>query len=278
MNWGAKVVLNSELKKSSFLFMESWRVVHLNRNNTIMKKIIILLALGVLVVQSSFGQAFGEIIGKVYDSEGAPVMDVQVLTYVGGNLQGTTTDSLGKFRLKPLDAGTYNLEFRFTGKNSVSYSGVVVNPDKITYIQDVTLQDKGELAKIEIVSFKEPLIYRDGGNVTCLLAKELKQMSVSHGGDLKRIAASLTSDIKTSANGEELYFRGSRSGAVIYMLDGVKIRENVPNIPSSGISKMMVYTGGVPAKYGDTTGGVIVIETKSYIEVYNERMAAQANN
>ena len=75
-----------------------------------------------------------------------------------------------------------------------------------------------------------------------------------------------------SANGEELYFRGSRAGSVIYFIDGVKIRQNVPNIPSSGISGMQVYTGGVPAKYGDTTGGVIVVETKSYLEEYNEKM------
>lgn len=240
-----------------------------------MKNILILLALGILGIQGSYAQAYGEIIGKVFDTDGLPVMDVQVMTYVGSSLQGTTTDSLGKFRLKPLSAGTYNLEFRFTGKNSVEYNGVVVNPDKITYIEDVVLHDKGELAKIEVFGFIDPLIDKDGGNVKCLLAKDLQKMSVSHGGNLKNIAAALTSDIKTSPNGEELYFRGSRSGAVIYMLDGVKIRENVPNIPSSGISKMMVYTGGVPAKYGDTTGGVIVIETKSYIEVYNERLAAQ---
>jgi hypothetical protein len=35
---------------------------------------------------------------------------------------------------------------------------------------------------------------------------------------------------------------------------------------------MQVYTGGVPAKYGDTTGGVIVVETKSYLEEYNEKL------
>ena len=56
------------------------------------------------------------------------------------------------------------------------------------------------------------------------------------------------------------------------MLDGVKIRENVPNVPSSGISSMSVYTGGLPAKYGDTTGGVVVIETKSYLEHYYEKL------
>jgi hypothetical protein len=39
-----------------------------------------------------------------------------------------------------------------------------------------------------------------------------------------------------------------------------------------------VYTGGLPARYGDVTGGVIVIETKTYGEMYEaeRRQALQA--
>jgi len=50
-------------------------------------------------------------------------------------------------------------------------------------------------------------------------------------------------------------------------LDGVKIAGAVPNIPPSAISSVSVYTGGLPARYGDVTGGVVVIETKSYAEM-----------
>jgi hypothetical protein len=34
---------------------------------------------------------------------------------------------------------------------------------------------------------------------------------------------------------------------------------------------MIVYAGGIPAKYGDAMGGVIVLETKSYFDLYRER-------
>jgi outer membrane receptor protein involved in Fe transport len=44
---------------------------------------------------------------------------------------------------------------------------------------------------------------------------------------------------------------------------------NAARIPSSAIGSISVYTGGLPAKYGDTTGGVVVIETKSYMDLYN---------
>jgi len=37
------------------------------------------------------------------------------------------------------------------------------------------------------------------------------------------------------------------------------------------IGNMTVYTGGVPAKYGDFTGGVVVIESKSYSDYVIEK-------
>jgi outer membrane receptor protein involved in Fe transport len=41
-------------------------------------------------------------------------------------------------------------------------------------------------------------------------------------------------------------------------------------VPGSSIGGVTVYTGGIPAKYGDTTGGVIILETKSYFDLYRE--------
>ena len=53
----------------------------------------------------------------------------------------------------------------------------------------------------------------------------------------------------------------------------MKIYGTVPTFPAVAISSYSVYTGGLPAKYGDTSGGVIEIETKSYFDLYNQRMA-----
>ena len=41
------------------------------------------------------------------------------------------------------------------------------------------------------------------------------------------------------------------------------------SVPGVSIGALEAYTGGIPAKYGDTTGGVIVLETKSYFDLYN---------
>ena len=70
-------------------------------------------------------------------------------------------------------------------------------------------------------------------------------------------------------NDGELVFRGARKGDMLYLMDGVKTT-SIGNVPSSSIGRMMVYTGGLPAKYGDTLGGVVVMESKSYFDLYRK--------
>jgi hypothetical protein len=46
-------------------------------------------------------------------------------------------------------------------------------------------------------------------------------------------------------------------------VDNVKIIGEL-NVPAGAIAEIIVYSGGIPARYGDVTGGVVVITTKSY--------------
>jgi hypothetical protein len=55
--------------------------------------------------------------------------------------------------------------------------------------------------------------------------------------------------------------RGAREDANYYYIDGVKVRGS-SNLPKSYIGEVTVYTGSIPANYGDITGGVISIESK----------------
>jgi hypothetical protein len=81
--------------------------------------------------------------------------------------------------------------------------------------------------------------------------------------------SAMTSEVKKNENGE-LMFKGSRAGDMLYLVDGIKTRSIGP-MPSCAINSMTIYTGGLPAKYGDTMGGVIVLETKSYFDLLKER-------
>lgn len=237
-----------------------------------MKKIFIVL-IAHATSMMGFSQGYGEIRGKVFDSEGQPLFQAEVHCSAGADVKSVRTDSLGEYVIKPLDPGIYWLVILYNGLAEVRMNDLHVLTDQYTFVEDVQMTELGgTFAKKIVIEAHRGLIDKNGGTMVSIKAKELKQMSVIHGGNLKTIVATLSSDIKTSARGEELYFRGSRSGSVLYFIDGVKIRENVPNIPGPGISSISVYTGGLPAKYGDTTGGVVVVETKSYLEDYYEKL------
>jgi outer membrane receptor protein involved in Fe transport len=58
-----------------------------------------------------------------------------------------------------------------------------------------------------------------------------------------------------------------------YFVDGMKVGSALSGVPNDAINSLSVYTGGLPAKYGDVTGGVVAIETKSYFDLYQQRNA-----
>jgi hypothetical protein len=49
----------------------------------------------------------------------------------------------------------------------------------------------------------------------------------------------------------------------LYIIDGVKVTGD-PQVPQRGLEEIVVITGGIPAQYGDTTSGVVIITTKSF--------------
>lgn len=73
-----------------------------------------------------------------------------------------------------------------------------------------------------------------------------------------------------------LQMRGGRTDAGYYYIDGVKVRGNAA-IPHSSIQQLTVYTGGLPANFGDATGGIVSIETKSCQSIRVEREQRAGN-
>jgi len=230
-------------------------------------------ALALMFVICIKAQSFGEIHGKVVDSKGKPIPGAIITADNSLELQGTATDEDGKFRVKPLRAGKYDVVVLMSGYDTLKVKGVIVEPEKIVRLKDFVLNEASVMtAEVRIIEYIVPLIRYDADHIQTITAEEIKNMPSANGGKLAAIVASMSSDIKPAPNGEDLYFRGSRAGSVLYFIDGVKSRDSNISIPSSGISSMSVYTGGMPAKYGDTTGGVIVVETKSYLEEYYRKL------
>jgi outer membrane receptor protein involved in Fe transport len=64
-----------------------------------------------------------------------------------------------------------------------------------------------------------------------------------------------------SADGERGSVRGQRAEGTVMYIDGIRVRGS-SSLPESAIEQVSVILSGVPAQYGDATGGIINVTTK----------------
>ncbi|MCB0772297.1 MAG: carboxypeptidase regulatory-like domain-containing protein [Flavobacteriales bacterium] len=210
----------------------------------------------------------GELHGKVMDERGEPVPYAIVRAEQGSTISGAQTNDEGRFVLRPLVAGTYELTVQCIGYNTRVITGVRVDPGLLTRLPDVVLNDMLDVVVVERIKWEEPLIRPEDPSRMVITSTQIKNNAIRK--EPVRMIASMTPGVTKAKDSDELYFRGARAGSMAYYVDGVKVTGSNPGVSSEAISRVSVYTGGLPAKYGDVTGGVVAIETKSYFELYQQ--------
>ncbi len=231
-----------------------------------MKKIATLIIIIFFISCNIFAQ-LGEIKGIVKDENGQPLPGANVYIGEGGTLQGTASDVDGKYTIKPVRSGTHSVYISALGYKMSKIYDVLVTAGNIAYVNvdmniavtefdEFVVQEK--MHEIDLINKSEP-------GVQHIIPKEFKQ-SVHKNNPLKAIE-SMSSGITVAPNGKDVYIRGARPISTQYITDGVKSITGGIGIPGLAIGSIKVYTGGVPASFGDVTGGVIVVETTSYFDL-----------
>ena len=174
----------------------------------------------------------------------------------GDQYAGTTTDFDGKYTIKPIEPGSYSVKATFVGYQTIEITGVIISANKITF-QDVKLQEGVALGEIRIIEYKKPLLDQDNLSGETKTAEEIVALPTRSVASV----ASSTAGVYQRDEGDGINVRGSRSDATEYYVDGIKVRGSM-GVPTSGIEQITVVTGGLPAQYGDATGGIIAVTTK----------------
>jgi hypothetical protein len=237
-----------------------------------MRKLLFISCL--LLGQLTWGQGTpGEIVGTVVEFQsGKTIYGAQVFVADQGKKYQAITGPDGRFRISAIPAGKYTMNVKFATDtlsgilvdvpmDGIHNSGIIKFKSGVLELGPVDASAKGKGLKLEYGS---------------LPVKSLSFEEIERSPDklsITRLVTTMSSDVKVSEDGE-LMFRGSRKGDMIYMMDGIKSNA-VSGIPSCAIGRVMVYTGGLPAKYGDTLGGVVIMETKSYFDLYRRWEAEQ---
>jgi Carboxypeptidase regulatory-like domain len=242
-----------------------------------MKTIKLFLAVAVVSINNIVTAQTNAIIkGTIVDERGVPMLFVPV-----GIMQDTlivasaTTDVNGEFTIKEITPGTYNVKASSMGYNIQLVKGVKTNPNETAYVNIKMNPADNVLPQIIITEEYHPSIIKPTfSTVTPIRIDQIEQIA-SGKTDLVSMIVTLTPSVLPTPDGKDIYVRGSRRGSTAYYVDGNKVI-GVPEVPGLGIASMEVLTGGMPAEYGDCTGGLVLITTKEYKwEMNKKRVAAE---
>ncbi len=220
------------------------------------------------IASTSIGQAsLGEVSGTVKDGQtNTIIFGAHVYIDDGDKRYQSRTDVDGNFRISGVPAGNYLLNIKNIG-DTMKNIPAKVEMDAICRLGEIAFLSKIQIIQEGRVVGTSRIRMIDGNLPVTQISYEEIQKSPSK-FDPKGMVAYLSSDVKLTDDGE-LVFRGARKGDMLYLLDGVKTSD-IGSIPSCAIGRMMIYSGGLPAKYGDTMGGVVVMETLSYFDLYRD--------
>ncbi len=234
-----------------------------------MRKFYLFLVLFTIALSGSlYAQSgSGELRGKVVDTktkEGVPFAGV-IVEMNGRQVAAQQSDFDGNYSIKPLAPGTYSVRVKMVGYNERLINGVEVSANRQSYLNPDLVASVTTITTVTVSEFAKPLIERDetatGGQMT---AKEISKAPTRNVGSL----VSTTAGIYQAEEGAALNIKGSRGDANDIYIDGIKVRGSSV-VPNNSIENLSVITGGIPAMYGDATGGIISITTKGPSRTFN---------
>lgn len=229
-----------------------------------------LMVAAVLLSASALeAQTTGRIQGTVLDAQGQAIPGVTVVA-TSPSLQGTQTqvaDGQGNFRFLGLPPGLYQVKAELSGFQPAQVSDVRVQLDSTASVS-LTMQVAGVTEAVTVTgtsSVVDTTSAATGVNVGEELINRIPLRRDIYA--VARVAPGANED----AAGPNFY--GSTGAENQYIIDslnttGIELGSEGKSLNADFIQEVEVKTGGLPAEYGRTTGGVLNVITKSGSNIF----------
>jgi hypothetical protein len=210
--------------------------------------------------QFLFATGGGKIMGRVTDPDTkAPAGDVTVVFDCLGNQTSCTTNDSGYYYSANLPVGVYTITASYMSNHS-TITGVRVLDDQ-QQVVDLELTTAIQSKVVVITGVYHPVV------PALINPVEPTTVNIDRGTFTKepitKVADITEQQVGVTEVNGVFYVRGAREGALKYYIDGAPVMASA-DIPLAGLENYSIYTGFIPPKYGDTVGGVVVLETRNY--------------
>src|SRR6266849_2825354 len=241
-------------------------------------------ALLVLLVSSSaviLGQAVtGSILGRVTDPTGAvlPGATVQIQNSETGFSQTAQTDSEGRYWVRNLPPGSYDVTVTLTGFQSQVQRRIVLSvASEITVNAELAVGNAQERVEVTAAA---AAIETTNATISGLVSQDQMRDLPLNGRSLDQLVllnpgvfvSRYTQNVSTLGRGMRISVNGGRQDANVYLIDGTLVNDHAANGPNSaggnalgveGILEYRVLSHNFSAEYGRNSGAVISMVTRS---------------
>jgi hypothetical protein len=240
------------------------------------------IALGVSHVVSG-QETTGTVSGHVVDSQGLPIPSATVTVTGAQGTKQTVTDGTGNFTVPFLTPGTYAVRIELTGFKPVAREGVVVRLGQTVDIPATLIV--GELTETVEVRGGTPDTINTRSTTTGANISSDQLQNIPVGRNVSQtlyLAPGVTSSGSAGVNNPSI--SGGSGLDNQYVIDGVNVTNqgygalgsysivfgSLGNAtPFDFIQEVQVKTGGYEAEFGNATGGVVNVITKSGTNTMN---------
>ncbi len=233
------------------------------------KKVLSLLFVLVLVLgPSAFSQSkeTGAIVGTIIDEENTPLPGV-TLTLTSPNMMGTrtfVTDAQGQYRFPALPPGEYTLKAELQGFKTIVQENIrLTTTTRLTI--DLTMKQAAVAEEVTVIAQSPTVDIKSTETASVTLTNEiLRNIPYSQfTSSIVNMAPGVTPD-----NMADVAYGAQDGTGIAYSMDGVNVAD-----PEGGtawvfldhniIEEAKIMGVGLPAEYGNFTGVIFNIITKS---------------
>jgi hypothetical protein len=227
-----------------------------------------LLCVG-LIAGSVFAQRqTGNIKGTAADADNVPLpgVTVEISSPSLMGVQSQVTSAKGNYRFINLPPGTYKLVFNLEGFQTLERENVRVSVAK-TVTVNIVLQ-QATLEESVTVTAAAPIVDVEQSGLSHIYDRdELEKLPIGRNSifDVIKFAPGLS---QTWQESSWSVAHGSSSGSNIYQMDGVELSSTWAggswlDVTAEAFEEVETFGVGAPAEYGQFTGAVVNIVTKS---------------
>ena len=238
----------------------------------LLKRAALLLVIFFAAGRIAPAQITSSIEGTLTDKQGLAVagVEVRVTNDALAVRRTATTDAAGFYRVTALPAGTYTISASRSGFASKSYTGLEVTLNRaLTF--NITL-DIGTVTEVITVPATLPLLEtQTSSQGTTIIPQQIVDMPINGRNylDLLQLVPGVALNRQADEGSDNAVpVLGERGNNTDFLIDGLNNRDDLnggaaTQFNQETIAEFQVITAGYKAEFGNASGGVVNVLTKS---------------